>query len=301
MGIRFFHNDNHPIPLPPGHRFPGGKYRLLYEGLLAAGIVRPEQLLPAPQADPVDILRAHDQDYVDAFEQGTLDEVAMRRIGVPWSEGLVRRVRATMGGAVASAACALETGLSGQLAGGTHHAHRDFGSGYCIFNDQAVAALWALQQPGVSKVAVIDLDVHQGDGTAAILKGNPGTLVFSMHGEKNFPFRKQHSDIDIPLEDGMADDAYLQILEENLPRVMRFSPDLVLYQAGVDALAQDRLGRLALTEEGLVARDQMVLLACREADVPVCIAIGGGYADPIEQSVACYVNTYRMAKSIYGF
>ena len=301
MGHHFFHNDNHPIPLPPDHRFPRDKYRLLREGLLEAGILRPDQLMPAPEAETADILRAHDREYVHAFERGSLDDRAIRRIGFPWSEGLVRRVRATMGGAVASARAALDHGISGQLAGGTHHAHRDFGSGYCIYNDQAVAALWALEQRGINRVAIIDLDVHQGDGTAAILRGNPGTLVFSLHGEKNFPFRKQHSDIDIALPDGMEDEDYLQVLEENLPRVFAFSPDLVLYQAGVDALASDRLGRLSLSTAGLVARDQMVLLACFRAGLPVCMAIGGGYADPIEQSVAAYINTYRVAKSIYGF
>ncbi|MFP4003936.1 MAG: histone deacetylase, partial [Alphaproteobacteria bacterium] len=205
------------------------------------------------------------------------------------------------GGAVAAAEAALETGLSGQLAGGTHHAHREFGAGFCVYNDVAAAALWAVGTARAARVAIIDLDVHQGDGNAAILKDTDEVFVFSMHGEKNFPFRKQESDLDVALPDHTEDDAYLRALAEYLPAVLAFRPDLVLYQAGVDPLAEDRLGRLALTHRGLMERDEMVLSACARAGIPVSMAIGGGYAEPIEASVAAYVNTYRVAKRLHGF
>jgi acetoin utilization deacetylase AcuC-like enzyme len=206
-----------------------------------------------------------------------------------------------MGGAVAAARAAMRDGLSGQLAGGTHHAHYDFGSGYCVFNDFAVAALALLADKTVERVAIIDLDVHQGDGNAAILSPRPDVFVLSIHGEKNFPFRKQASDTDVDLPDGTEDGAYLRALADALPAVWDFRPDIVLYQAGVDPLGEDRLGRMALTYDGLIKRDALVLTEARTRGVPVSMAIGGGYADPIEVSVEAYANTYRVAKDIYGF
>ncbi len=299
--MRFFYSDTFNLPLPAGHRFPGGKYTMLRERLLGEGVMKSEQLHRSPLASTDDLHRAHDADYVAQFESGALDREAMRRIGFPWSEHLVRRSRATVGGAVAAARAALDDGISGQLAGGTHHAHRDFGSGYCVYNDQAVAALRALAGNWVERVAIIDLDVHQGDGSAAILTGNPHVFVFSMHGAKNFPFRKSTSDLDVALPDGTDDVAYLEALDEHLSTVFAFRPDLVLYQAGVDPLEQDRLGRLALTYAGLRGRDEMVLRACLLHGVPVAMALGGGYCDPIETSVEAYANTYRAAKAIYRF
>ncbi len=299
--MRFFYSDTFNLPLPAGHRFPGGKYTMLRERLLDEAVLHSDQLHRSPLADTADLHRAHDVDYVAQFESGSLDREAMRRIGFPWSEHLVRRVRATVGGAVAAARAALDEGISGQLAGGTHHAHRDFGSGYCVYNDQAVAALRALASKWVERVAIIDLDVHQGDGSAAILTGNPLVFVFSMHGEKNFPFRKSTSDLDVALPDGADDAAYLDALDEHLSAVFAFRPDLVLYQAGVDPLKEDRLGRLALTYAGLKARDEMVFRACLLNGVPVSMALGGGYCDPIDASVEAYANTYRAAKAVYRF
>jgi acetoin utilization deacetylase AcuC-like enzyme len=298
--MRVYYSDTFNLPLPKGHRFPGQKYAMLRERLLREGLVAPHQLHLSPLAEDADIARAHNLTYMAAFENGTLDDRAIRRIGFPWSEYLVTRTRASTGGAVASARAALDDGISGQLAGGTHHAHRDFGAGYCIYNDQAVAALRALAEGWAARVAIVDLDVHQGDGTAAILRENPSVFVFSMHGEKNFPFRKYESDLDVPLPDGMEDDAYLRRLAEHLPAVFAFRPDLVLYQAGVDPLAADKLGRLALTHDGLMARDEMVLGECARRGIPVAMAIGGGYADPIAPSVAAYANTYRIARRIHG-
>ena len=299
--MRFFYSDTFNLPLPAGHRFPGGKYTMLRERLLDEAVLHCDQLHCSPLADTADLHRAHDVDYVAQFESGSLDREAMRRIGFPWSEHLVRRARATVGGAVAAARAALDEGISGQLAGGTHHAHRDFGSGYCVYNDQAVAALRALASKWVERVAIIDLDVHQGDGSAAILTGNPLVFVFSIHGEKNFPFRKSTSDLDVALPDGADDAAYLDALDEHLSAVFAFRPDLVLYQAGVDPLKEDRLGRLALTYAGLKARDEMVFRACLLNGVPVAMALGGGYCDPIDASVEAYANTYRAAKTVYRF
>ena len=299
--MKFFYSDTFNLPLPTGHRFPGGKYTKLRERLLHERVLRSEQLHRSPLAATDDLHRAHAEAYVTQFETGSLDREAMRRIGFPWSEHLVRRARATVGGAVAAARAALDEGLSGQLAGGTHHAHRDFGSGYCVYNDQAVAALRALASGWVERVAIIDLDVHQGDGSAAILTGNPAVFVFSMHGEKNFPFRKSTSDLDIALPDDTDDAAYLEALEEHLPSVFAFEPELVLYQAGVDPLREDRLGRMALTYAGLKARDDMVFRACLLHGVPVSMALGGGYCDPIDASVEAYANTYRAAKAVYRF
>lgn len=299
--MKFFYSDTFNLPLPAGHRFPGAKYTMLRERLLGDGVLRAEQLERSEPASTDDLLRAHDKDYLARFESGSLGREAMRRIGFPWSRHLVRRVRATVGGAIGAARAALNDGISGQLAGGTHHAHRDFGSGYCVYNDQAVAALRALSSGWVQRVAIIDLDVHQGDGSAAILTGNPDVFVFSMHGEKNFPFRKCTSDLDVALPDATDDSAYLDALEEHLPSVFAFRPDLVLYQAGVDPLREDRLGRLALTYAGLKARDEMVLRACLLQGVPVSMALGGGYCDPIGASVEAYANTYRAAKSVYRF
>ncbi|RIA55942.1 acetoin utilization deacetylase AcuC-like enzyme [Dichotomicrobium thermohalophilum] len=298
--MRAYYSDTFNLPLPEGHRFPGQKYAMLRERLLHEGLLAPDELHLSPLAEDADIARAHDADYIAAFESGSLDPRSMRRIGFPWSEHLVRRTRASTGGAVAATRAALADGISGQLAGGTHHAHRDFGAGYCIYNDQAVAALRALADGWAERLAVVDLDVHQGDGTAAILGANPSVFVFSMHGEKNFPFRKRESDLDVPLPDGMEDAAYLRMLAEHLPAVFAFRPDLVLYQAGVDPLAEDKLGRLALTHDGLMARDEMVLRECARRGIPVAMAIGGGYANPIQPSVAAYANTYRIVRRIHG-
>ena len=299
--MQFFYSDTFDLKLPPGHRFPGTKYGKLRRTLIEEKILHEDQLTASPLVDDTALLRAHDPDYVTAIETGSIDAKAMRRIGLPWSEHVARRARATMGGAVMAARRAMEYGLSGQLAGGTHHAHYDFGAGYCVFNDFACAALAMLAEGRASRVAIIDLDVHQGDGNAAILSPREDVFVFSMHGEKNFPFRKVASDLDIGLPDGIEDVAYIKILEEHLPAVWDFAPDIIFYQSGVDPLAEDKLGRMNLSHEGLMRRDEIILSECNRRNIPVSMAIGGGYADPIEASVTAYANTYRAAKEIYGF
>lgn len=297
--MKVFFSDHFDLSLPPGHRFPGTKYGMLRRRLIEAEILEETALRPSPLAAPEEIAAAHDPAYVDAVRTGTISPSAMRRIGFPWSEHIWRRSQATMGGALAAARAALDDGISGQLAGGTHHAHYDFGAGYCVFNDFAIAALTVLAERRAARIAIIDLDVHQGDGNAAILGGRADVFVFSMHGAKNFPFRKEKSTLDVELPDGAEDDDYLRTLAEHLPAIWAFRPDLVLYQAGVDPLKEDRLGRMALTHQGLMERDRMVLESARAHGVPVSIAIGGGYAQPIEASVEAYANTWRVAHQAF--
>jgi acetoin utilization deacetylase AcuC-like enzyme len=294
--LKAFYSDRFDLALPQGHRFPASKYGKLRRRLIEDRILHADDLLPSPVATPQDVAVAHDPAYVSAIESGAISPSAMRRIGFPWSEHVVLRVRATMGGAVAAARRALEDGVSGQLAGGTHHAHYDFGAGYCLYNDFAIAALTLLAEQCVRRVAIVDLDVHQGDGNAAILAARPDVFVFSIHGEKNFPFRKARSSLDVALPDHVEDAAYLAALGEHLPAVFDFRPDIILYQAGVDPLKEDRLGRMNLTHRGLLMRDELIFAEARRRGVPVSIAIGGGYAEPIESSVEAYANTWRAAR-----
>lgn len=297
--LRIYYSDRYTVELPPGHRFPMGKYRMVREGLMAAGLVGPHELFEPELADRATLQRAHAPEYVAALCDGTLDAKAMRRIGFPWSPALVTRSLASVGGALAAAEEALRTGVSGNLAGGTHHAQAAWGEGYCVFNDLAVVALHLIDTGQVSRVAIVDLDVHQGNGCASILARRDDAFVFSMHGEKNFPFRKVASTLDVALPDGTGDEEYLAALDRALPHVMAFEPQIVLYQAGVDPLGDDTLGRLDLTLEGLAERDRRVLALCRRHDIPVSLALGGGYADPIERTVAAHVQTYRVLREVY--
>ena len=295
MARRLFYCDHHLFPLPAGHKFPLAKYRIL-RGLLAAdGFF---QLEPAPLASENVISLAHDPAYVHRFVTGALEASAMRRIGFPWSEALVRRTRAAAGGTLAAAEEAIATGLGGNLAGGTHHAFRGEGAGFCVFNDIAIAIFFLRTRGLVRRAAVVDLDVHQGDGTAAIFAEDADLFTFSMHGRNNFPFRKQHSTLDVELEDGTGDGSYLDALAGALPRVFDFRPEVVFYQSGVDALAGDRLGRLALTHEGLKQRDRMVMQRCRDSQVPLVITLGGGYAQPISRTAEAHANTFRTAVEV---
>ena len=297
---RFFYPDSPDLPLPEKHRFPISKYRLLREKVMQERLLGGAELVVSPPIARDDLQRAHSADYVASVLEGTLGAKEQRRIGLPWSTALARRSRATVGGTLAAAREALVTGISGQLAGGTHHAHRDFGSGFCVFNDCAVAALTLLGDGHVRRVAILDLDVHQGDGNAAILGAEPAVFVASLHGEKNFPFRKVASDLDIALPDGAEDAEYLHAVEEALGAVVAFAPDVVLYLAGVDPLAADRLGRLAVSAEGLRRRDEGVLLRCWEAGLPVAIVAAGGYAEPIAMTVEAYAQTWQAARRVFG-
>lgn len=294
--MKIFYSDFYTIPLPEGHRFPMEKYRLLREGLVSEGVLSADELHLTGLATLEEVSLAHSADYISAVLNGTLSAMEVRKIGFPWSPALAQRSLATVGGAISAAFEALENGFSGNLAGGTHHAFRESGEGFCVFNDQAVTAELLLEKNLVKSVLIIDLDVHQGNGTASIFSGRNDVFVFSMHGEKNYPFRKVESHLDIPLPDNTGDEEYLLTLSRYLPGLFQFRPDIVLYQAGVDPLKQDRLGRLDLTFNGLMERDRMVLLACKQNGVPVSLAMGGGYAVPIELTVQAHINTYRAAK-----
>jgi acetoin utilization deacetylase AcuC-like enzyme len=295
MRPRLFYCDHYVIPLPEGHKFPSEKYRLLRETLARDGVF---DLEPADFARPDLIGLAHDPEYVAGFLNGTLSPAIMRRIGFPWSHELTRRTLASLGGTLAASEDAVRAGFGGNLAGGTHHAFRAEGAGFCVFNDIAVAIMYLRCTHGIQRAAVVDLDVHQGDGTAAIFRDDPDVLTLSIHGRNNFPFRKQRSRIDIDLPDGAGDAEYLAALESVLPRVFDFAPEIIFYQAGVDGLAGDRLGRLALSLDGLAQRDQMVLQMCRWRGVPVVITLGGGYAEPIERTVEAHANTFRAAAEV---
>jgi acetoin utilization deacetylase AcuC-like enzyme len=295
--LALFHCDRHLFPLPAGHKFPLAKYRLLREALSADAAF---ELREAPLASRENVLRVHSAGYCDGFLGGALDPRVMRRIGFPWSPELVTRTLASAGGTLHATREALARGIAGTLAGGTHHAFPDYGAGFCVFNDLAIAIADTRARTSVSRIAVVDLDVHQGDGTAAIFAGDSGVFTLSMHGRNNFPFHKQHSRLDIELDDGTADDEYLMRLEGALDRVWTFAPELVLYQAGVDGLKSDRLGRLLLTAEGLRRRDELVIAGARERRVPLAITLGGGYSEPVALTVEAHVNTFRLASRLYG-
>ena len=299
--MRVFHCDSHQVPLPAGHRFPMPKYRLLREALVASGLLMPEELAAAEPVSAEALALVHTERYVQAVLTGGLNEAEVRRLGFPWSEGLVRRTLASVGGTCAAADVALEEGFAGNLAGGTHHAFADHGEGFCVFNDIAVSIRLLKAQRRVSRAAVVDLDVHQGNGTAALFAEDTSVFTFSIHGQNNFPFRKQPSSLDVGLADGTNDEAYLDALYRHLPRVLDAArPDIIYYQAGVDPLAEDTLGRLSLTSAGLETRDRFVFESAQRRGLPLVLTLGGGYARPLQQSVRAHLGTYRAARAVYG-
>ncbi|MDT8899017.1 histone deacetylase [Thermanaerothrix sp. 4228-RoL] len=298
--MHIFYSDHCEFPLPPGHRFPAEKYRLLREALLQQDIIPPARFHPA-EPIPLDLLAlAHTPAYIQAVLEGTLPSQIERQIGLPWSPELAQRSLLSVGGTWQAAQHALRDGLSGNLAGGTHHALADQGMGFCVFNDAAVTAIALLEHGWVHRIAVVDLDVHQGNGTAAILGPYSQIFTLSLHGEKNYPFRKVPSTLDIGLPDHCDDATYLAALDEGIKAVLNFRPQIVLYLAGADPLAADRLGRLDLTLEGLAQRDRMVLDACSAHNIPVVLVMAGGYAQPIELTVEAHLQTYVLAQNIVG-
>ncbi len=298
--MRVFHSDRFVVPLPPGHRFPMEKYRLLRELLLARGTLQPSQLVESTPVERVHLERVHTPRYLDALWHGTLTEAEVRRLGFPWSPGLLERSRAAVGGTLAAAHQALANGVSGNLAGGTHHGFADHGEGYCVFNDIAVAIRALQAERRIQRAVVVDLDVHQGNGTASIFEGDDSVFTFSLHGEHNFPFRKQRSSRDVGLPDGTGDSAYLDVLATHLPEVLEASgADILFYQAGVDPLAEDALGRLSLTHAGMRERDRLVLEAAWHRGLPLVLTLGGGYAKPITATLEAHVGTYQTALAVF--
>jgi len=296
MTLTVWSSSRYTFPLPEGHRFPVAKYAMLRHAVIARGIVPAERVLDPPRAGDDALALVHTREYVQRFCEGTLDAAELRRLGFPWSPALVERSYRAVGGTIAAARHALAHGISMNLAGGTHHAFPDHGEGFCVFNDVAVAIRLLRREGLVRRAAVVDLDVHQGNGTHAIFAGDGDVYTFSMHGGKNYPFHKVAGTLDVELADGTGDDDYLAMLYEALPRVLAASsPDLVVYIAGADPFEGDRLGRLALSFDGLARRDAFVLDSCREVGIPVAITIGGGYGRRIEDTVAVHARTVRIA------
>jgi len=297
--VRLFYTDVFVLPLPAGHRFPMEKYSRLREVLLASGEFSPADFHLPHAASDDELARAHDPAYIHAVSHGQLDSTAQKQIGFPWSAGMVERSRRSAGATICACRTALADGVAANLAGGTHHAFADHGEGFCVFNDAAVAAR-AMQAEGrAERVLIVDCDVHQGNGTASILRGDESIFTFSIHGARNFPFDKEQSDLDIELPDGCADAAYLIHLEHGLDTSFDLArPDLVIYLAGADPYCDDRLGRLGLSFAGLADRDRLVFEKCRANKAPVAIAMAGGYARQIEDTVSIHRQTILLAKSI---
>ena len=300
MPLPVVHHPAYVAPMPPGHRFPMAKFGRLMARLLEDGIVGPGQIRVPALAPQASLELAHAPGYVEAVLSQSLDLQAVRRIGLPITVEVARRARAATGGTVLTARLALEHGLACNTAGGSHHAFAEQGAGFCVFNDVAVAARVLLAEGRIARALVIDLDVHQGDGTAAIFEDDERVFTFSMHCRTNFPLHKRTSDLDLALDAGLEDDAYLALLAEHLPGLLEeVRPDLVFYNAGVDPHVDDRLGRLALTENGLFRRERLMLESCRASGVPVAGVIGGGYAPDLEQLARLHTILPRVASELF--
>jgi len=293
--LKAYYSDHFVLPLPTGHRFPMAKYKMLRDLVVDLPNVG---LLEAPRASDTELLLAHDASYVQRVISGTLSEVEQKEIGFPWSEKMVERSRRSVGATIAACQSAIKEGVAVNLAGGTHHAYRNKGSGFCVFNDAAIAARVLMRHPiDLQKIGILDLDVHQGDGTAAILRHDPAIFTVSIHGEKNYPFAKTSSDLDIALADGSGDTIYLEALEQALGFLSKQKIEFLIYLAGADPFDGDRLGRLTLTKEGLALRDQRVIEFVRERGIPIAIAMAGGYANPIEDTVQIHYQTIQIASA----
>ena len=291
--MKAYYSDHFVLPLPSGHRFPMAKYKMLRDLVFD---LPNTQLLEAPRASDTELLLAHDASYVQRVISGTLSEAEQKEIGFPWSEKMVERSRRSVGATIAACQSAIEEGVAVNLAGGTHHAYRNKGSGFCVFNDAAIAARVLMKQPiGLQKIGILDLDVHQGDGTAAILQNDPAICTISIHGEKNYPFAKTSSDLDIALADGSGDASYLEAFEQALGFLKGQGIQFLIYLAGADPFEGDRLGRLRLSKEGLALRDQHVMAFVREQGIPIAIAMAGGYANPIDDTVQIHYQTIQIA------
>jgi acetoin utilization deacetylase AcuC-like enzyme len=294
--VKVFYVDTFELPLPPGHRFPIAKYAFLRQRVQQARLAAPPELAIPPAASDAALLSAHDGDYLERVKSGRLTASEQRIIGFPWSPAMLERARRSVGATIAACRAALSDGIAVSLAGGTHHAFRDRGEGYCLFNDAAVAAR-AVQAEGLAgRVLVIDCDVHQGNGTAAIFDGDPSVFTLSVHGANNYPPRKQRSDLDIALPDGCGDLEYLDALERGLGDALAAAhADLAIYLAGVDPFVHDRLGRLGLSKHGLAARDRRVFQRCRGSRIPVAVTMAGGYGPRIEDTVDIHFSTVEEA------
>ncbi len=298
--MQAYYADEITLPLPEGHRFPAEKYPRLRQRLISRYPAEALRLIFAAPASAEQIQRVHTVDYYQRVVQGSLSQQEMRRIGLPWSQNLVERALRSTGGSIAAAHAALAEGLAINLGGGTHHAFADHGEGYCVFNDLAVAARELQAVHRIARILILDCDVHQGNGTAAIFRDDPDVFTCSIHGEKNFPFHKEQSDLDIPLPFGTQDEAYLHALRLGLQQVdERFQPEVVFFIAGADAYVHDRYGKLALSKLGLAQRDKMVFEWCHQHGYPVLVVLGGGYAKHVEDVVDIHAATVDIALGFF--
>jgi acetoin utilization deacetylase AcuC-like enzyme len=298
--LKILYADTVPLSLPPGHRFPAVKYPMLRQRIFDSGLFAAEDLISAQPASEEQLLRVHTQEYVEKVLKGTLSEKEQRRIGLPWSPELVDRSRRSVGGTVAACHYALIEGAASYIGGGTHHAYPDHGEGYCVFNDVAVAVRDLQSTSLAQRIVILDLDVHQGNGTAAIFAKDPHVFTFSIHGEKNFPYYKEQSHLDIALPDGSNDQTFLEAVDWGVDEaLMRSSAELAIFIAGADPYSGDRLGRLNMTKEGLALRDRMVFEKLVHASLPVAVVMGGGYAPQIEDVVDIHFQTLLIANEYH--
>ncbi|AEV33963.1 deacetylase, histone deacetylase/acetoin utilization protein [Owenweeksia hongkongensis DSM 17368] len=287
-------------PLPPGHRFPMVKYSLIPEQLLYEGTCSEDNFFTPEKLSEKQILRTHTAEYWEKLKTNSLTRQEERKTGFPLTPKLVEREITICQGTIDNAKHALEHGISMNIAGGTHHAYANSGEGFCLLNDICLASHWLLDNNLAKQILVVDLDVHQGNGTAKIMENESRVFTFSMHGEKNYPMHKESSDLDIELPDGTEDSLYLQTLENNLPRLIdEVQPDFIFFQSGVDILATDKLGRLGLSMDGCKQRDKFVLESCKQNNIPVAVNIGGGYSHKLSDIVDAHANTFRLAQEIY--
>jgi acetoin utilization deacetylase AcuC-like enzyme len=294
--MKVFHSDHVVLPLPPDHHLAMDMYSLLRLRVMDERLVPPENMMVPEPATEAQLDLSHDPDYVGRVFRGELTPKELRRIGFPWSPQMVERSRRSVAATIGACRAAISEGGGVNLSGGTHHAHRGFGAGFCVFNDVAVAVR-VLQAEGLAhSILVLDCDVHQGDGTASIFASDPSVFTFSLHSATNYPFHKAHSDLDIALPDDTDDDAYMEALQDGASRALALSkPELAVYVAGADPFVDDRLGRFALTKEGLARRDRFVLRLCRAAHLPVAIVMGGGYARSVHDTVDIHFRTVQLA------
>lgn len=297
--VKIAWHPSYAHPLPEGHRFPMLKYELIPEQLIYEGLITANHLFaPEPLDDDI-VLLSHQKEYWQHLKSLSLPVKEQRRIGFPLSEQLVEREIRIAKGTVDGAVYAKQYGLAFNVAGGTHHAGSNWGEGFCLLNDQAIAANYLLNKGLANRILIIDLDVHQGNGTAEIFHDEPRVFTFSMHADKNFPFRKERSDLDIPLEDGTGDAAFLDRLSAVLPHLSGHKPDFVFYLSGVDVLETDKLGKLALSKEGCKERDRMVFQFCKDNQLPVQVSMGGGYSPDIKDIVNAHCNTFKIGLDIF--
>lgn len=297
--MQVFYTPRYYADIGEGHVFPIRKFELVRNKLLAEGTLRPDELIEPQPARIEDVLLVHTEDYVSRLCNGSLTPKEIRRLGLPWSEALVSRSFYAVGGTLAATEVSLAEGYGSNLAGGTHHSFPDHGEGFCVLNDVAVAVRAMRARKLIRRAAIVDCDVHQGNGTAMIFSGDDDTFTFSIHGANNYPLFKAQSSLDVELPDGSSDDEYLKCLAHHLPSVFAHDPEIIFYLAGADPYSGDKLGRLGVSIEGLRARDRFVLRECYECEVPVVTVMSGGYGKDIDDTIEIHCNTIRMVKDVF--